>query len=199
MPLNAFATHRPSGRAYHERNPNSWLSMASGFRHGPDECDASTAGHWDSGSFALALSRRRCGAAPYMSSVAPRFTNMPLSPRPFGSRLVVRLGVFALNSGHLGWPFTQCVTWRTVSRHTAQAFQSPLAGAGHAGPPHDLRDSQVQTTHRPRSVWDRARHAHSVTLIHQSHRSSDTIRLAAKDLSDVCSLSGRGIPPLSTP
>jgi len=44
-----------------------------------------------------------------------RFINMLLSPRPFGSRLVVRLGVIALNSGQLGWQFTQCVTRRTVS------------------------------------------------------------------------------------
>ena len=60
---------------------------------------SSTAGHWDSGSLALTLSLRRCRATPYTSSAVPRFTptassrDMLLSPRPFGSRLVVHLGV----------------------------------------------------------------------------------------------------------
>src|SRR5712691_9687693 len=45
---------------------------------------------------AFTLSRRRCGAAPYMSSDTPRFTDMRLSPRPFGSRSVVRLEVICL-------------------------------------------------------------------------------------------------------
>ena len=53
----------------------------------------SAAGHWGSGSVALAISLRRCRAATYTSSVVPRFTDMLLSPFPFGSRLVVRLGV----------------------------------------------------------------------------------------------------------
>jgi hypothetical protein len=39
MSLNAFATHRLSSRAYHERKTNPWLSMASAFRHGTDECE----------------------------------------------------------------------------------------------------------------------------------------------------------------
>ena len=53
----------------------------------------STPGHWDSGNPALALSLRRCRATAYTSSTVLRFTNMLLFPRPFGSRLVVRLGV----------------------------------------------------------------------------------------------------------
>jgi hypothetical protein len=28
MPFNAFATHRPSSKAYHRRNSIRWLSMA---------------------------------------------------------------------------------------------------------------------------------------------------------------------------
>ena len=50
-------------------------------------------GHWDSGNPALALSLRRCRATIYTSSTVLRFTNMLLFPRPFRSRLVVRLGV----------------------------------------------------------------------------------------------------------
>jgi hypothetical protein len=53
----------------------------------------SAAGHWDSGNSALAVSLRRCRAASYTSSDAPRFTDMRLFPFPFGSRSVVRLGV----------------------------------------------------------------------------------------------------------
>src|SRR6266853_2295228 len=53
----------------------------------------STAGDWDSDNPVLAISLRRCRATAYTSSAVPRFTNMLLSPRPFGSRSVVRLGV----------------------------------------------------------------------------------------------------------
>ncbi len=56
----------------------------------------STAEHWDLGSLALALSCRCCRTAAYTSSSASRFTNMLLSPRPFGSRLVVHLEVHCL-------------------------------------------------------------------------------------------------------
>ena len=42
---------------------------------------------------ALAISLRRCRAPAYTSSAVLRFTDMLLSPRPFGSRLVVHLGV----------------------------------------------------------------------------------------------------------
>jgi hypothetical protein len=55
----------------------------------------STPGDWDSHNPVLALSLRRCRTTAYTSSAAPRFTNMLLSPRPFGSRLVVRLGVMS--------------------------------------------------------------------------------------------------------
>ena len=53
----------------------------------------SATGHWGLGSIALAISLRRCRATTYTSSVVPRFTDMLLSPFPFGPRLVVRLGV----------------------------------------------------------------------------------------------------------
>src|SRR5712691_8429159 len=79
----------------------------------------STPGDWDANNPVLAVSLRRCRTTAYPSSAVPRFTNMLLSPRPFGSRSVVRLGVFALNSGHLWWQFLLCVTRRTLSPHTA--------------------------------------------------------------------------------
>src|SRR5712692_2081622 len=53
----------------------------------------STPGDWDLNNPVLALSLRRCRTTAYTSSAVPRFTNMLLSPRPFGSRSVVRLGV----------------------------------------------------------------------------------------------------------
>jgi hypothetical protein len=53
----------------------------------------STPGDWDSDNAVFAISLRRCRTTAYTSSAVPRFTNMLLSPRPFGSRSVVRLGV----------------------------------------------------------------------------------------------------------
>ena len=53
----------------------------------------STPGDWDSNNPVLAVSLRRCRTTAYTSSTVPRFTNMLLSPRPFRSRSVVRLGV----------------------------------------------------------------------------------------------------------
>src|SRR5438093_11690018 len=55
----------------------------------------STPGDWDSNNAVLAVSLRRCRTTAYTSSAVPRFPNMLLSPRPFGSRLVVRLGVIS--------------------------------------------------------------------------------------------------------
>jgi len=54
-----------------------------------------TPGDWGSNNPVLALSLRRCRTTAYTSSAVPRFTNMLLSPRPFGSRSVVRLGVMS--------------------------------------------------------------------------------------------------------
>src|SRR6266581_8169800 len=53
----------------------------------------STPGDWGSNNPVFAVSLRRCRTTAYTSSAVPRFTNMLLSPRPFGSRSVVRLGV----------------------------------------------------------------------------------------------------------
>src|SRR5439155_4885254 len=55
----------------------------------------STPGDWDSDNPVLAISLRRCRTTAYTSSAVPRYPNMLLSPRPFGSRLVVRLGVIS--------------------------------------------------------------------------------------------------------
>ena len=53
----------------------------------------STPGDWDANNPVLAVSLRRCRTTAYTSSAVPRFPNMLLSPRPCGSRSVVRLGV----------------------------------------------------------------------------------------------------------
>ena len=53
----------------------------------------STPGDWDSNNPVLALSLRRCRTTASTSSAVPRFITMLLSPRPFGARSVVRLGV----------------------------------------------------------------------------------------------------------
>jgi len=55
----------------------------------------STPGDWDANNAVLALSLRRCRTTAYTSSAVSRFINMLLSPRPFGSRSVVRLGVMS--------------------------------------------------------------------------------------------------------
>src|SRR5882724_5473513 len=55
----------------------------------------STPGDWGSNNAVFALSLRRCRTTAYTSSTVPRFPNMLLSPRPFGSRSVVRLGVIS--------------------------------------------------------------------------------------------------------
>src|SRR5215471_8754782 len=55
----------------------------------------STPGDWDADNPVLAISLRRCSTTAYTSSAVPRFPNMLLSPRPFGSRSVVRLGVMS--------------------------------------------------------------------------------------------------------
>src|SRR3954465_7790139 len=47
------------------------------------ECDSCTAGDWDSGNAAFALSRGSCGAAPSASSSDPRFSDMLFSPPAF--------------------------------------------------------------------------------------------------------------------
>jgi hypothetical protein len=52
-----------------------------------------TPGDWSSNNPVLALSLRCCRTTAHTSSAVPRFTNMLLSPRPFGFRSVVHLGV----------------------------------------------------------------------------------------------------------
>ena len=82
-----------SVRAYHERKRYPWLPMASAFRHATEGCDIPPLDIGVQAIPALAISPRRCRATAYMSSAVPRFTYMLLSPFPFRSRLVVRLGV----------------------------------------------------------------------------------------------------------
>src|SRR5438270_3803853 len=93
MSLDGITSHRPPAGAYHGRKPNLWLPVGVGVQACYRRTCRSAAGHWGSGSLALAVSPRRCGAAPYTLSGAPRFTYMLLSPPPFGFGLAVRLGV----------------------------------------------------------------------------------------------------------
>ena len=96
MPLNAFATHRPSVKAWHGRKPIPYLPMASGIQTCYRRVCGSTTGHWGSGNAALTVSCRRCRTMPYTSSDISRFPTMLLFPRPFGSRSGGRLGVICL-------------------------------------------------------------------------------------------------------
>jgi hypothetical protein len=121
--------------------------MASVYRRATDECAVSTTGHWGSGSIALTISLRRCRATAYTSSAVPRFTDMLLSLRPFGFRLVVHLGVLALSSGQLRWQFSQCVTRRTVLPHTALRQVSSVSVQSHIEAPFPV----VGTAHTPRT------------------------------------------------
>src|SRR3954468_12445016 len=94
------------------------------------ECDSCTAGDWDSGNAAFALSRGSCGAAPSASSSDPRFSDMLFSPPAF------RLQVNRMTQEHpsgllLTAPGIQLrVPRRTLSTHTAQASDNaPLRNA----------------------------------------------------------------------
>jgi hypothetical protein len=72
---------------------NSWLPVASVYRRATDECEIPPLDIGVQAIPALAISLRRCRAPAYTSSAVLRFTNVLLSPRPCGSRLVVHLGV----------------------------------------------------------------------------------------------------------
>ena len=83
----------------------------------------STPGDWGSNNPVFALSLRRCRTTAYTSSAAPRFTNMLLSPRPFGSRSVVRLGVI---DPELRPPLVAIPSVRDTA-HTFTASGSPVS------------------------------------------------------------------------
>src|SRR5262245_36304524 len=84
----------------------------------------STPGDWDSNNAVLALSLRRCRTTAYTSSAVPRFINMLLSPRPFGSRSVVRLGVM---NPELRPPLVAIPSVRDTA-HPLSAHGSPSLG-----------------------------------------------------------------------
>ena len=94
----------------------------------------STPGDWDANNLVLAISLRRCRTTAYTSSAVPRFTNMLLSPRPFGSRSVVRLGVIG---PELRPPLVAIPSVRDTA-HTFTAHGSTPVGhfvSGHCSPP----------------------------------------------------------------
>src|SRR4029077_6891014 len=83
------------------------------------ECDSCTAGDWDSGNAAFALSRGSCRTAPSASSSVPRFSHMLLSHPAF--RLQVNRMTQEQPSGLLltGSGIQHRVPRRTVSDHPA--------------------------------------------------------------------------------
>lgn len=93
MPLNELIVHRLLAGTYLKQNSNLWLLTASGYRHATDECEVPPLDIGIQAFLALTLLLRCCRAIVFMSSSILRFTYMLLSPRPFGFRLVVRLGV----------------------------------------------------------------------------------------------------------
>src|SRR4029453_548085 len=99
--------------------------MASDDRCATDECAASTPGDWDANNPVLALSLRRCRTTAYTSSAVPRFINMLLSPRPFGSRSFVRLGVI---NPELRPPLVAIPSVRDTA-HSFPACRSSLSNA----------------------------------------------------------------------
>lgn len=119
MPFNAFATHRPSHKAYHGRNAIPWLAMASDSRRVPDECALPPL---DIGVWAIQLSPYRAGVAgPYHTRllILPALPTCCCSLALSGPGKSFASESLALNSGLLWGQFTPCVTRRTVSAHTA--------------------------------------------------------------------------------
>jgi len=125
MPFNAFARHRPSRKAYHRRNSIPWLAMASDCRRTTDECELPPL---DIGVRAMQLSPYRTGVAgPYHTRLLLRPAFRPCScPLALsGPGQAVASKSSALNFGLLWRRFIPCVTWRTVSLHSAQASRRP--------------------------------------------------------------------------
>src|SRR5712691_8233021 len=119
MPLNAFATHRPSRKAYHEQKWNSWLAMASACRHATDECAVAPL---DIGVRAMQLSPYRAGVAgPYPTCllIPPAFRPCACPLALSGLGQVVASKSSALNFGLLWRQFTPCVTRRSLLAHPA--------------------------------------------------------------------------------
>jgi hypothetical protein len=117
MTLNEIVSHRPLDRGCHGRKLYPWFPMASESKRATDERASSATGHYDSGSVAFTISPRCCRAPPYTSSGVLRFTDMLLSLRPFGVRLVVHLEVI---SSELRLPPGAILSVRT----TAHSFDS---------------------------------------------------------------------------
>jgi len=122
MSLDEVIPHRPVSRVYSERNENSELSLASVCKRATDGCAVPP----------LGIEVQAVSLSPYRSGVAEpyrtRFLALPAFPTCYfplalsGPGELDRLAVISLNCGHLRWLFLPCVTWRTVSRHSAFQF-----------------------------------------------------------------------------
>jgi hypothetical protein len=128
MPFNALTEHRPSSKAYDERNLNSSLSMASESRRATDECAVPP----------LGIEVRTIQLSPYRAGIAgpchTRLLTSPASP-PCSYSLSFQNQVrrvasksSALNFGPLWGQFVPCVPWRTVALHPAQAARLRFKG-----------------------------------------------------------------------
>src|SRR5882724_5256621 len=120
----------PPVRGGRSRKLNDPPPVALRSRRCSSECDSCTAGDWDSGNAAFAISRGSCRTAPSASSSVPRFSDMLLSPPAF--RLQVNRMTQEQPSGLLltGSGIQHRVPRRTVSDHPALqsvTLQLPLA------------------------------------------------------------------------
>ena len=121
MTLNEIVSHRPLDRGCHGRKRYPGLPMASEYKRATDERASSATGHCDLGSVAFTISPRCCRASPYTFSGVLRFTDMLLSLRPFGFRLVVHLEVV---SPELRPPPGAILSLRTTA-HRFHEYGSP--------------------------------------------------------------------------
>jgi hypothetical protein len=115
MPFNAFTRHRPSCKAYHERNFYPWLTMASEYRRGTDAYEVPPL---DIGIQAIQLSPYRAGVAGPCHTrllTSPAFPSCSCSLSFQNQVRRVASKSSALNFGPLWGQFVPCVPWRTIS------------------------------------------------------------------------------------
>ena len=99
------------------RKLNDRPLVALRYRRCSSECDSCTAGDWDSGNAAFALSRGSCRAAPSASSSDPRFSDMLFSPPAF------RLQVNRMTQEHpSGLLLTESGIQHRVPRRTVSEY-----------------------------------------------------------------------------
>jgi hypothetical protein len=124
MPFNAFATHRPSCKAYHKRNSNPWLTMASDSRRATDECAVPPL---DIGVGAIQLSPYRAGIAGQCYTRLLTFPAFPSCSCSLPFRESGKMGRLEVICLELRPPRVAIRSVRTTA-HTFTAPGSPLDG-----------------------------------------------------------------------